>query len=253
MAATKELAILDRYNALAASDDDTRAMLAEVLDGETLDISDLPTITVPSGGGTSWEVPTPEGPRPTQFIEGIILSIQTQRAYWENPNPQIGTPPNCLSRDGIHGIGNPGGACGDCPLNEFGSKVGQNGQETRGKACSEKRVLYLLLPDMSMPVVLRAPAMSLKAVKNYRIALFNQKVGFDAVITKIGLEKRVNGTGQPYSALTLAMVGRIPDETRAQLKPMLAVWQGMLKQIGAPPETPAMQEMLVPDMDGEEI
>jgi hypothetical protein len=27
----------------------------------------------------------------------------------------------------------------------------------------------------------------------------------------------------------------------------------MLKQIGAPPETPAMQEMLVPDMDGEEI
>lgn len=152
---------------------------------------DLPRITIPSGGGISWEVMTEEGVQPMRTFDALILHHHDARKYWEEEYG-VGArrQPDCQSYDGISGLGNPGGSCIKCPLRN-------------NMKCSQGLVLYLLLPHLVLPSVLWVPVMSLKNAKGYFInalaALGDRPCD---VMTRFGLEARINKRDQKYSAIT---------------------------------------------------
>ena len=153
------------------------------------------------------------GERPLEFVytpKGIVLAQFRTRAYWENPTPTAGTPPSCSAVFSMGELawkcaGSPGGPCDECPFNEFGSSG-------RGKACGESRLMILATDNSALPVMLRAPAASLKASKRYMAGL--APLRYDQVVTQFSLDKKANADGIAYCSLVMEKVGVLtPDNT----------------------------------------
>lgn len=202
------------------------------LQGEQISEFDLDRIKVPPGGMTVFQIPTPEGQDHVKEIVGIILHIGIRKAYWSDPNPS-GSPPDCYSTDGIHGTGDPGGACAACPLNEFGSAIGPDGKPRKGKRCREMRTLLMIRENDRLPVVVTAPPASIKGVKQY--LLKGLPVFMFQAITKLTLAEDKSSDGIPYSRLVPHYVGHI-DPAIAK---SLALYAQTLKAVlvGAAPVT----------------
>lgn len=186
------------------------------LQGETLSEFDLDRVRVPAGGGTFFAVPVlgKSEPQPAESIRGIILSVSSRRAYWEDANPS-GAPPDCSSVDGVQGIGTPGGSCAGCPFNEFGSAIKQDGSQGNGKRCRESRVILMLREEDRLPIAVIAPAGSLKNVKKYLMQL---PVFMYAAVTELKLEKEKSTDGIAYSKIALRYIGHIDPETAKSVK-----------------------------------
>lgn len=172
---------------------------------------DLEQITVPAGGGTTWEVPTLDGLRGERELAGIVVAWRAPRVYWSTkPDDREGgtTPPDCSSTDGKFGTGeygrgsegNPSGRCDSCPMNEWGSQGTLQGDNSRGKACRERRQLFMLLPGSVLPVVVNLPPTSIQDVRKYFLRLSSNGRPFFSVVTKLTLEKISKG-GQNYSVV----------------------------------------------------
>ena len=184
------------------------ALLAENTGGRKLTAFDLDRIKFPSGGGLAWEVPTMEGePDINREIAAIIIAKRRGRVYYDAPFDGQSNPPTCFSEDGITGIGEPGGQCAVCPLNEFGSDSGG------GKACSEREVLFLLRRQDAIPIVLSVPSTSLRGLNKYFLRLTSHGRPFWRVESTIGLENTKNKSGIEFSRLKIT-TGAIltPDE-----------------------------------------
>ncbi len=110
----------------------------------------------------------------------------------------------------VRGIGEPGGACDDCPLNEFGS-----GKNDTGKACKEKRLLFMVRESDLMPIVVGAPPGSLKAIKQYLMRL---RVPYWQAVTSLKLQKTKNSAGINYAEIVPRLVGTLPPESRDRIK-----------------------------------
>jgi hypothetical protein len=175
---------------------------------ENITARDLDRITVPAGGGTTWEVPTLEGTADVKDLIGVILMCQNPRVYWKEAYGAGGgsAPPDCSSDDGVFGVGEPGGNCAECPLSEFGS--GANG---RSQACHQRRFVFFLSDDDMLPKVLNVPPASLRSVKKYLLRLANKGLPFYSVITRFGLEKTKNVDSIAYSQIVPTLVGKVPD------------------------------------------
>jgi len=175
------------------------------LGGDTLSAFDLERITVPSGGLTSWVLEDGEEPK---ALEGVIIAMQKARSYWhDDTGTSEGTPPDCVSHDLIHGHGEPGGLCKDCPLNVFGSGV--NGHS---KACKETEHIYLLREGI-LPVVLQIPPSSLQAFKKYKSRLIGKGLSINGVVTEFTLKQSVSRkSGHKYSEVCFRHVGVLADE-----------------------------------------
>jgi hypothetical protein len=200
-----------QYMALQCSDEE----LAEYADifrdnteGEILTERDLPRCSVPPQGMKVWNVPTAEGPKVQESIRGIIVKVTTPRAMWPASMDEGGSaPPICSSPDSIKGVGKPGGDCLSCPFNAWDSAP--NGS---GKACKEKRMIYVLQKDSILPTVVQAPSTSIQNVKEYRMNLAGQKLHYYGVETELTLE-RIEGKF-PYSRTVLRNVGELSTEQR---------------------------------------
>jgi hypothetical protein len=213
-----------RMNPVEAKD-----LLSDALGGAALSIADLDRIKVPSGGGTSWEVPSLDGETATKTIEGVIIHRATRRAYWpfameDRPDDHDGTP-DCQSNDGEFGIGEPGGACGRCPLNEFGSDL----KGGPGKACKETRQLFVLTKDDLLPLVVVIPPASLANFKSYSLRLLRGQVGPSDVVTNISLEK-VTGGKTPYSRVTFKTSAKLDDLARERVREYSAIMTPAFEQ-----------------------
>ena len=163
------------------------------LKNQPLSLQLFDIIKSPSGGSTSFTIPTLSGEVMEKSITGIILDYTTPRAYWDTPDPVEGTPPVCFSSNSL--VSHDGKACGTCPFNDFGSKDG----ETNAKACKESVVLFLLRPDNIMPILVRVPVSSKMLFQRYMTRLIGKMIPVSGVVTKITLEKATNKTGQPYA------------------------------------------------------
>ncbi len=199
------------YMALQCSDDEL-AEYAEIFrdntEGESLTERDLPRCAVPPQGMKVWNAPTPEGPKVQESIRGIIVKVTTPRAMWPASMDEGGSaPPICASPDSIKGTGKPGGDCLSCPFNAWDSAP--NGS---GKACKEKRMVYILQKDSILPVVVQAPSTSIQNVKEYRMNLAGQKLPYYGVETELTLE-RIEGKF-PYSRIVLRNVGELSMDRR---------------------------------------
>lgn len=206
-----ELAKIDASTFLALADTSAVEALRENLAGQAITEFDLPQIKVPAGGGTAWEVPTLEGTQHEKTIEGIIVLASSRRSYWQHADI-TGTPPDCQSRDMVRGVGNPGGECAACQLNQFGSA-----ERGEGKACKETRALFVLRSDALLPCVLSVPPSSLGTLKKYMLSLANSGIPHHQAVTRMTLSKQQNAAGIGYSAIDFTFAGRVGGDTQPKL------------------------------------
>jgi hypothetical protein len=208
---------------MASQNRNIKQVLRANLGSDELRPEDLERVTVPGSGGTVWTVNTVDGPVETKELIGVVVHTQTTRAYWETSFEQSGggTPPQCVSRDGLTGIGIPGGDCMNCKFNQF-----ESDSKGRGKACQESRLIFIVLKDEILPIVVKAPATSLKGAKKYLLGLTSRNHPVHSVFTKLTLEKDKNADGILYAKIVMSKVGTVenPEITAAyaaSIKPYL--------------------------------
>jgi hypothetical protein len=209
-----DLAVVESggYLALNHSPEEVQAVIRRSVGTDEISEFDLPRVKIPSGGGKTWEIPTLGGVQGAPVLEGVLLHFKTTRAYWSNPDP-TGEPPQCRSDNGVIGVGDPGGRCKTCPLAQFGS----DSKHGRGQACNQYEIWFLLRPDMFLPLVIRLPATSLGAAKDYRIGtLAAHMLAPEQVLTRIGLEQDSNDDGQKYSRAVPSVAGMLEPEEAAR-------------------------------------
>jgi hypothetical protein len=195
------------YPALFAQEGE--GSIAEVIEdnfGEDgFSVADLDRLKVPSGGGTSWDIPDED---PARFVEGVIIHKQPTRSFWFKARGEGGeedSPPDCYSTEGKTGIGafgkgsdpNPTGECAACPMNVFGSSDRGSGN---GKACKEQMQVFLLQPEAILPIQVSLPPTSLKGFRKYMTRLASKGKSYFAVVSRFGLEVQKGG-GQTYSVV----------------------------------------------------
>ena len=168
--------------------------LADDMDGIQMS---FPRIKIPAGGTLQFEIPTddPENPDYAKALTGVILYHHPNNVYWaEGSEYDDNSVPLCSSVDGKTGIGDPGGICATCALNEYGTAA-----EGRGKACKNMRMLYLLRSGEYMPYQLALPPTSLKSFGDFMKSAFalRQRACFGSIV-QITL-KKMNTGGNDYS------------------------------------------------------
>lgn len=108
--------------------------------------------------------------------------------------------------------------CATCPQNEWGSKITESGKKTR--ACSDSLRIAIAAPSsLNDPMMLRVPAMSLKALAEYGAEMARRGYHIQEGVTKIGFDYTVS-----HPQLTFKCVGLLaPDdvETRMAIKEMM--------------------------------
>ena len=165
-------------------------------------------IKIPSGGSTVFEVPG-DAPGETDAVReftGVILYHHPLFSYYRERFTGGNEAPDCGSYDGVTGVGEPGGNCARCELNQFGS--GENG----GKACKNKRRIYILREGELIPLLLTLPTGSMKEFSVYvkRLLAKGRKTGF--VVTRFSLKKVTNAGGIAYSQAQFSLVRALTDE-----------------------------------------
>lgn len=176
--------------------------LAEALTSELggMDIS-FDRVSIPAAGGLAFEVPG-ELPGETDMVKdfsGVILFHHPMFTYYRERFTGGNNAPDCGSYDGNVGVGNPGGVCATCPLNQFGS--GENG----GKACKNKRRIYVLREGELIPILLVLPTGSMKEFSVYVKRLLAKGKKSNSVVTKFSLKKVTNASGIAYSQAQFAV------------------------------------------------
>ena len=152
-------------------------------------------IKIPAAGSTVFELPPVDGGEPETVKEfsGVILYHHPLFAYYRDKYAGGNLPPDCGSFDGITGKGDPGGACAKCRYNRFGS--GEGG----GKACKNRRRIYILREGEAFPVLLSLPTGSLREFTRYIQRLLSRGRKSLSVVTRFSLKKAVNAGGIAYS------------------------------------------------------
>ena len=158
-------------------------------------------IKIPAGGGVMFESPSgnPDEPDMIKEFSAVILYHHPMYIFYSSKFNGSNNPPDCLSIDGITGVGIPGGKCINCPKNKFGS--GENGS----KACKNKHQIYLLRENEIFPMVLSLPTSSNREFSRYIKRLLSRGKKSDSVVTKFFLKKAVNKTGISYSQVQFSV------------------------------------------------
>jgi hypothetical protein len=173
------------------ADTDFAEMISEELNG--LDIG-FERVKIPSGGVITFEIPSEnDEPESVREFSAVILFHHPVLAYYMHKYTGGNNPPDCGSFDGVTGVGDPGGICKQCPLNQFGT--GENG----AKACKSRRRLYLLREGEIFPLLLSLPTGSLKAFTKYIKQQLSKGRKTNAVVTRFALKKATNAGGIAYS------------------------------------------------------
>jgi len=234
-----ELAVISdefrtRFPALAP--DERRArLMAEVFDDGQPQLTDLVRVKFPTGGATSWTVVQGGEEKLVKELRGVIVLRTPQRVFWTDPDPK-GVPPECMSTDakvplpgglysstGLRAAKNPGGTCTTCPMTAWGSDL----KGRAGQACKERDIVLLMTEGSLLPTMITVPPASLKKIKEFRISLLSEDVGYWGVEVAIGLKEAQSKDGQKYAEVALRVV-RYLDEAEAaateQYKDMMKDW-----------------------------
>lgn len=202
----------EQYPVLAGSH--VTETIKQNMAGESVSPDDLNRIKVPSGGGTLWTVIDANGEETgAKELEGIIVHITRRRAYWSSSKLSK-SPPDCSSIDCVNGRGSPGGDCESCPFNQFGTAVDDKGNKGRGKACKERKLLFILRQGEVLPDVVSAPPGSLKLLRQYQLKL---GVPYWSVVTRLTLEKKDSAGGEPFAQIKAVKVGQLAPEVSEQI------------------------------------
>ena len=198
----------------AHSPDDIRQIIRGNLGG-SFNIGDFDRIKVPLGGGTKWSVPDIDGEVLTTHITGVVIHWTTNRAFWAKGLDEGGgdSPPDCNSKDGETGNGEPGGECATCEKNEFGSA-----KKGKGKACKEMKILFILREEDRLPLILVLPPTSILPFRKFMRRLASKAIPYWGIKTKITLEATKSEGGIAFSQAVFAKESDLSDKERGAVK-----------------------------------
>lgn len=204
--------------------DDIQSIVDVVKDnlgGEQISESSLDTVKMPSGGSTSWTIPTLKGDVDSKTLDGVIVFSKLVRAYWQTSYDEGGGNdlPDCASKDSkqafpVNAEFTPpattfpegaGFACSTCELAQFGSAP-----DGRGQACQQRRQLFMLTKDDVLPIVVSLSPTSLKAASDYMLRLTRGGVPYWRVVTSITLEKHTDP--KPHARAIFAAASELDAE-----------------------------------------
>ena len=186
---------------------------------------DLPRIKVASGTAL-WLIPGLEGDTTDKAIEGVVVHVRDNRSYYQSKDAG-NVPPDCSSRDGITGIGKPGGDCAKCPLAQYDSDPDGGA----GQACKQSKQLFMLRGTSMLPEVVSIPPTSLKAVRQFFLKLVTQRVPYHHCILRIELEKAQTKNGQVYGKAALKFVRKLSPAEIANAEVLRAFAQGFADRV----------------------
>jgi len=192
------------------------AMLAEEMDGLSLSFDRIKT---PSGGGLAFEIPGDDADNPdtVKEIRAVILYHHPVHSYYKEKYSGGNAPPDCGSIDGHIGVDTASGEvkeCKNCPNNKFGS--GENGS----KACRQKRRIYILRENESLPIIMSLPTGSLADFSKYVMRLLSRGKKSNAVVTRFTLKKAQNAGGISYSQVVCAADRELTADERTAIDSM---------------------------------
>ncbi len=199
-------------------------------------------VTIPAAGGTTFELPG-ELPGETDAVKefaGVILYHHPLFTYYRERFTGGNNAPDCGSYDGMTGTGDPGGACVHCPLNQFGS--GENG----GKACKNKRRIYILREGELIPILLTLPTGSMKEFAMYVKRLLSKGKKSSSIVTRFSLQKAQNATGIAYSQAKFAVARMLTDEEARYIAAMVEQVKTFASRVGFEAE-PISGEVIDPE------
>ena len=200
-------------------------------------------IKIPAGGSTVFEVPGSDlggdlRPGETDAVKeftGVILFHHPLFSYYRERFVGGNNAPDCGSYDGVTGVGDPGGNCAHCSLNQFGS--GENG----GKACKNKRRIYILREGELIPLLLTLPTGSMKEFSVYVKRLLAKGRKTSAVVTRFSLKKVTNAGGIAYSQAQFTVDRPLTDEELPYIAAMAEQVKQFATRVGYEDESaPAM-------------
>lgn len=239
-----ELALIEEFQVPEVSNN-LREIIEEEMDGLNLSFD---RIKVPSGGGLAFEVPTEDGDSDVQKeLVGIIVGHGPENVYYASEYAGGNEPPDCVAVDGKIGIGSPGGDCSTCPFNEWGSS--DNGV---GKACQNRRKIFLLQDGELFPLMLALPPTSIKNFSTFikRNVLKGRRS--HEFITKIGLTKDKSGDGIEYSKCTFSMVALLEGEKKEAARIYAEGISPMIKGFSTEQNMPADEDFSDAEASDEE-
>lgn len=197
---------------IRTADVDVREVIQTNLGVTGITEFDLDKAKVPAGGVTLWQIDTIQGRKSLETLEGIIVFQRPDFSYYSTSfeSRQQAAPPDCSSRDGMTGVGKPGGVCATCPFNQFGSAP-----DERGKACRQRTLLFMLRPDSLLPMLVVVPTMSVGPVRKYLMRLAGGGLVYHAVVTSLGLEEAKSSANITYGRILPRMLQQLPPDQAA--------------------------------------
>lgn len=214
----------DRFLAVSQSDPDLLEAMKALEDiGEEIGVEDLIRVKTPTGGGTTWEIDGATTEH-TEEIVGALIHVQKHGVLWPKEDPEEGVPPVLKTYDlataqrvgeipdemaevlAKYQIGPDMYDWASLPYNKFGS--GKDG----GKRCREQRLLFVLRPDDSYPLLVPINPGSLAKFRKFIKDVASKKIPYWRAVISLKLEKTKSRGGKPYSRVVPSLVGVLSKE-----------------------------------------
>jgi hypothetical protein len=223
-----EQAAIVPVKALAADMEELRLALMENMSSGGITEFDLPKVTVPSGGATSWSINTLEGEVTVPELVGVIVFKRDTRTYYETSIEESGSgnPPTCSSTNGLIGIGRPGGSCIECPMAKF--------QGDEKPECGKGMDLFMLIGEECLPWRIQIPVSSTKPFGKFMIALTSSGVAYSKAVVRLKLHQETNAKKIKYSVVDYSFVRRLTAEEAVQAAQYTAIAAALCKRDEAP-------------------
>lgn len=235
MASTsKEIALVPASEyAIVSMDSEAQEIIRKNIGEAGIGEFDLDRYKVPTGGSTTWE--HEEGAKGE--IQAVIVGYQDARTFWREPFGGGGEsgPPDCMSRDLVHGEGDPGGLCQTCPYNQWGS-ISEVKGKGKGKACREVRKMIFVEPGDVLPKLLVVPPSSLKPVRTYFLRLAGKQVGYWQTTTRIRLQRTKSSDSIDYAQVQMTMGERLDPAVAAKIGKMAETFAPTLEAAPIDPQ-----------------
>lgn len=228
---SKELTVSSEKKYLTESVD-LGAIFADEMDGLT---PSFERIKIPAGGGVAFEVPGDalDSPDTVKEFEAVILYHQPINTYYKNKYDGSNNPPDCGSMDGKLGLSSEGELveCASCPFSKF-----ESAEDGKGKACKQKRRLFLLREGEFLPIILTLPTGSLGEYSKYIMRVMGKGKKSNAIVTKFSLKKAQNSGGITYSQAVFSIVRELSTEECLSIEKMSEQVKAMATKVAVADE-----------------